>query len=124
MRNGAKTMILKANLVRFKAGFPSSITKDKRGWLLNPITLALNSGVKGSYLSLCFSFLENHQIADQGYAEAIIDQDEVAVAASIRGTAPALVNIDMLESTFFIGCQDMTINHNSSSTDFNAWKDL
>ncbi|GKV46063.1 hypothetical protein SLEP1_g53075 [Rubroshorea leprosula] len=39
---------LKANLVSFKARFPSSITKDKRGWLLNPITLVLNSGVKGS----------------------------------------------------------------------------
>ncbi|GKV32673.1 hypothetical protein SLEP1_g41265 [Rubroshorea leprosula] len=36
----------KANLARFKVGFPYSITKDKCGWLLNPITLVLNSGVK------------------------------------------------------------------------------
>ncbi|GKV46072.1 hypothetical protein SLEP1_g53084 [Rubroshorea leprosula] len=43
----------KANLARFKVAFPYSISKDKHGWLLNPITLALNSGVKGSYLSLC-----------------------------------------------------------------------
>ncbi|GLT43738.1 hypothetical protein SLA2020_176690 [Shorea laevis] len=42
---------LKANLVRFKAGFPFSITRDKRGWLLNPITLALNFGVKGGAVS-------------------------------------------------------------------------
>ncbi|GLT30506.1 hypothetical protein SLA2020_053020 [Shorea laevis] len=146
----------KANLIRFKAGFPSSITKDNRGWLLNPITLALNIGVKGGVVS-CASVhlgeirlggvrgnhrhntcnetfvnwgvkakfrLENHQIVDQGYAKAIIDQDEVAVAASTRGTPHVLVNIDPLHSKFFIGCQDITINYNSSSNDFNVWKNL
>ncbi|MCD7472436.1 hypothetical protein HAX54_013671 [Datura stramonium] len=36
----------KANLVRFPAS-SSAITKDKRGWLLNPISLALDSGISG-----------------------------------------------------------------------------
>ncbi|GLT95671.1 hypothetical protein SLE2022_133390 [Rubroshorea leprosula] len=147
---------IKANLVRFKAGFPSSIAKDKRGWLLNPISLALDSGVKGGAVS-CESLhvgeirpggvrgnhrhhtcnetfviwgartkfrVENRQIVDKGYAEVIIGDDAVAVAASTRGTAHALVNVDPLHSTFFIGCQDVTINYNSSNTDFNVWKDL
>lgn len=35
-----------ANLVRFPAS-SSSITKDKRGWLLNPISLALQSHISG-----------------------------------------------------------------------------
>lgn len=40
-----------ANLVRFSAS-SSSITKDKRGWLLNPISLALDSDISGiSFLS-------------------------------------------------------------------------
>ncbi|KAJ4706806.1 RmlC-type cupin [Melia azedarach] len=41
----------KANLVRFKSDLPSLILKDKRGWLLNPVSLALNSGVKGGAVS-------------------------------------------------------------------------
>lgn len=45
----------KANLVRFKSDLPSLILKDKRGWLLNPVSLALNSGVKG--LPFLFPFM-------------------------------------------------------------------
>ncbi|KAL0009704.1 hypothetical protein SO802_004812 [Lithocarpus litseifolius] len=36
--------------------------------------------------------LENSQVVSKGYAEVIIDADEVAVAASPSGTAHALVN--------------------------------
>ncbi|KAL4340750.1 hypothetical protein GQ457_08G014120 [Hibiscus cannabinus] len=41
----------KANLVRFKSGSPSPIVKDNRGWLLDPVSLALRSGVKGGAVS-------------------------------------------------------------------------
>ncbi|GMN67458.1 hypothetical protein TIFTF001_036522, partial [Ficus carica] len=34
-----------ANLRRFTSGFPSLIANDKRGWLLNPVSLALDSGL-------------------------------------------------------------------------------
>ncbi|KAL6228385.1 hypothetical protein ACLB2K_002335 [Fragaria x ananassa] len=37
----------KANLVRFGSGFPSQIAKDKRGWLLDPISLAQHYGISG-----------------------------------------------------------------------------
>lgn len=50
--------------------------------------------------------------------------DEVAVAASPSGTAHALVNIDPVRSTFFLGCQDSVVNFGDSTTDFNIWKDL
>ncbi|KAG8472952.1 hypothetical protein CXB51_035058 [Gossypium anomalum] len=36
----------KANLVRFKSGLPSAIVKDKRGWLLDPVSLSLQFGVE------------------------------------------------------------------------------
>lgn len=68
--------------------------------------------------------LENNQVDDKGYAEVIIHADEVAVAASPRGTAHALVNIDPVLSTFFIGCQDGVINNITSTSDYNVWKDL
>ena len=54
----------------------------------------------------------------------IVGADEVAVAASPSGTAHALVNVDPILSTFFIGCQDGVINYNNSNSDFNVWKDL
>ena len=54
----------------------------------------------------------------------IIDADEVAVAASPSGTAHALVNVDPIQSSYFIGCQDSIVNYSNSSTDFNVWKDL
>lgn len=41
---GSKEDDLKANLVRF---IPSQFSKDKRGWLLNPVTVALDSGISG-----------------------------------------------------------------------------
>ena len=46
---------LKANLVRFKLGLPSPIVKDKRGWLLDPVSIALQIGLKGpiSCFALC-----------------------------------------------------------------------
>uniref|UniRef100_A0A7N2LL79 Uncharacterized protein n=1 Tax=Quercus lobata TaxID=97700 RepID=A0A7N2LL79_QUELO len=50
--------------------------------------------------------LENSQVVGEGYAEVIIDADEVAVAASPSGTAHALVNVDQIRSSYFIGCQD------------------
>lgn len=68
--------------------------------------------------------LENNQIDDKGYAEVIVGADEVAIAASPQGTAHALVNADLIHSTFFIGCQDGVINNNASTSDFNVWKDL
>ena len=68
--------------------------------------------------------VENNDIANRGYAEVTIGEDEVAVAASPSGTAHALVNVDALHSTFFMGCQDSSVNSNSSNTDFNVWKDL
>ncbi|XP_034225384.1 uncharacterized protein LOC117635149 isoform X1 [Prunus dulcis] len=145
-----------ANLIRFSSGFPSRIAKDKRGWLLDPISLALDSGISGGAVS-CVSIhlgeiqpgglrgnhrhhtcnetfviwgaetkfrLENHQVDGNGYAEVTIGADEVAVAGSPSGTAHALINIDPVRSSYFIGCQDNIINYNSSSTDFNVWKNL
>lgn len=41
----------KANLVRFALGSFS----DKRGWLLDPTSVALDSGIRGLYLSLSLS---------------------------------------------------------------------
>ncbi|KAL9255395.1 hypothetical protein AKJ16_DCAP09575 [Drosera capensis] len=68
--------------------------------------------------------LENSEIGDKGYAEAAVSEDEVAVAASPSGTAHALVNIDPVRTTYFLGCQDTTTKTNSSNTDYNVWKDL
>lgn len=47
---------LKANLVRFKSGFPSPIAKDNRGWLLDPISLALGSGITGTPIVFASGF--------------------------------------------------------------------
>ncbi|CAA7060523.1 unnamed protein product [Microthlaspi erraticum] len=66
--------------------------------------------------------LENPKV-EKGYAEVVIGEDEVAVAVSPSGTAHALVNVDPVRSTFFIGCQDSTM-HNSSTSDYKVWKDL
>ncbi|CAL9246114.1 unnamed protein product [Arabidopsis halleri] len=66
--------------------------------------------------------LENHEV-DKGYAEVLIGEDEVAVAVSPSGTAHALVNVDPVRSTFFIGCQDY-IQNNSSNSDYKVWNDL
>ncbi|XP_059645990.1 uncharacterized protein LOC132289821 isoform X2 [Cornus florida] len=145
----------KANLVRFASAYPSRITKDKRGWLLNPLSVAFHAGISGGALT-CVSIhvgeiqpggvrgnhrhytcnetfliwgaktifrLENNAV-HKGYAEVTVGADEVAVAASPSGTAHALVNVDPVRSTFFIGCQDSIINYNSSTSDFNIWKDL
>lgn len=68
--------------------------------------------------------LENSKVADKGYGEVIIGADEVAVAASPSGTAHALVNIDPVRSTFFLGCQDSVIDYNGTSNDYKVWKDL
>ncbi|GMY19938.1 hypothetical protein FCV25MIE_15177 [Fagus crenata] len=38
----------KVNLVRFSFGFPSPLTKDNKGWILNPIALALRSNLLGN----------------------------------------------------------------------------
>ncbi|XP_028946618.1 uncharacterized protein LOC126594320 isoform X2 [Malus sylvestris] len=140
----------RANLVRFGSGFPSPIAKDKRGWFLDPISLAKDSRISGGALS-CVSLhlgeirpgglrgnhrhhscnetfviwgAETRFRVDEGYAEVTIGADEVAVAASPSSTAHALINIDPVRTTYFIGCQDRIINYNSSSTDFNVWKNL
>ncbi|XP_054801550.1 uncharacterized protein LOC129305582 [Prosopis cineraria] len=69
--------------------------------------------------------LENKKVGEKGYAQVIVGGDEIAIAASPSGSAHALVNIDHIRSTFFIRCQDnVTDQHNSSSTDVNVWKDL
>ncbi|KAL6616254.1 hypothetical protein ACP70R_038524 [Stipagrostis hirtigluma subsp. patula] len=67
--------------------------------------------------------LENPDVKDKGYGEAIIAADEVGIVASIRSTAHALINMDV-QPTYFIGCQDTPINPNSSNTDYKVWKDL
>ncbi|XP_039027898.1 uncharacterized protein LOC120161756 [Hibiscus syriacus] len=146
----------KANLVRFKSGLPSPIVKDKRGWLLDPVsplrfTYFLaggavscsqvhvgeigHGGMRGNHRHYACNetfviwgartkFRSENKMVDRGYAEVTIEEDEVVVAASPSGTAHALVNVDALRSTFFLGCQDGMVNTNSSNTDFNVWKDL
>lgn len=61
---------------------------------------------------------------DKGYGDVTIAADEVAVAASPSGTAHALINIDPVRTTYFIGCQDSVIDYNTSTTDFNVWQNL
>lgn len=146
-----------ANLVRFSAvEVPSAIAKDKRGWLVDPVSLALENGIQGG-AQFCASVhmgeirpggmrgnhrhhtcnetfiiwgaetkfrIENAKLEDKDYAEVTIGADEVAVAASISGTAHALINVDRDRTTFFLGCQDTMINNNSSDTDYKVWKDL
>ncbi|KAK7290723.1 hypothetical protein RIF29_05340 [Crotalaria pallida] len=147
---------MRANLVRFSSFTPSQIAKDSRGWLLDPVFLALSSSIPGGAVT-CASLhvgeirpgrlrgnhrhhdcnetfviwgaatkfrLENIEVADHGYAEVTIGKDEIAVATSPSHKAHALVNIDPIRSTFFIGCQDSIISYNASSSDFNVWKDL
>lgn len=67
--------------------------------------------------------LENANVKGKGYAEVIVGVDEIAIAASPSGTAHALINVDRVRSTFFVGCQD-SLMKNRSTTDFNVWKDL
>ncbi|KAL3841099.1 hypothetical protein ACJIZ3_025690 [Penstemon smallii] len=143
-----------ANLVKFSS-LSSLIMKDKRGWLMDPVSLALDVAIPGGAVS-CASVhlgeirpgtirgnhrhhtcnetfviwgaktvfrLENKAVA-KGYSEVTIGADEVAVAASSSGTAHALVNVDAVRSSFFVGCQDSVINYNASTSDFNVWKDL
>ncbi|KAF8398146.1 hypothetical protein HHK36_017072 [Tetracentron sinense] len=145
-----------ANLVRFSSRFPSQISRDKRGWLLDPVSVALQAGISGGAIS-CASVhlgqirpggvrgnhrhsacnetfiiwgaetkfrLENSQIEDKGFAEVTISAEEVAVAASPSGTAHAVVNVDPTRITYFLGCQDSIITYNSSTTEFNVWKNL
>lgn len=67
--------------------------------------------------------MENLKIS-KGYAEVTIGADEVAVASSPSGRAHALMNIDPVKTTFFLGCQDSVVTYNKSTSDFNVWKDL
>ncbi|CAN8254332.1 unnamed protein product [Cochlearia groenlandica] len=67
--------------------------------------------------------LENHKVK-KGFAEVVIGEEQVAVAVSPSGTAHALINVDTVRSTFFIGCQDSSNMHNSSSSDYKVWNDL
>ncbi|XP_058079196.1 uncharacterized protein LOC131227412 isoform X2 [Magnolia sinica] len=36
-----------ANIVRFSSEFPSLVVKDKRGWLLNPVSATSDAGISG-----------------------------------------------------------------------------
>ncbi|XP_028105610.1 uncharacterized protein LOC114304667 [Camellia sinensis] len=45
----------KVNLLRFSSAYPSRITKDNRGWLLDPISVARNAAISGFSLSLSLS---------------------------------------------------------------------
>ncbi|KAL7093061.1 hypothetical protein ACP275_11G019000 [Erythranthe tilingii] len=143
-----------ANVVKFSSS-SSLVMKDKRGWLIDPVLLALDAGISGGAVS-CASIhvgeirpgsmrgnhrhhtcnetfvvwgaktvlrLENNALT-RGYSEVTVGADEVAVAASSSGSAHALLNIDSVRSTFFLGCQDSVINYNASTTDFNVWHDL
>lgn len=42
-----------ANLIRFYS-LSSDIAKDKRGWLIDPVSLALQSGISGFFISFPF----------------------------------------------------------------------
>lgn len=144
-----------ANIVRFTSAFPSLISKDKRGWLINPVSIANDALISGGAMS-CTSphvgqirpggvrgnhrhhscnetfviwgartkfRLETSEVVGKSYAEVIVAADEVAVAASPSGTAHALINVDPVRSTFFLGCQDNII-HKNATTDFKIWSDL
>ncbi|KAL0428374.1 UNVERIFIED_CONTAM: protein ZINC INDUCED FACILITATOR-LIKE 1 [Sesamum latifolium] len=176
-KNGGYVKDSNANVVKFSP-LSSLVTKDKRGWLINPFHLRWM--LMFQYSSHCvlvialryfstrvdFEFaggavscasvhlgeirpgrlrgnhrhhtcnetfviwgaktvfrLENNAVK-RGYSEVTIGADEVAVAASPSGTAHALVNIDAIRTTFFLGCQDSVMNNNSSTTDYKIWKDL
>lgn len=67
--------------------------------------------------------LENGGVG-KGYGEVVVEADEVAVAGSPVGTAHALVNVDLEQSSFIIGCQDSVVSYNKSSSDFGVWDDL
>ncbi|CAM8894965.1 unnamed protein product [Rhodiola kirilowii] len=146
-----------ANLVRFSASSsPSMILKDKRGWMVDPVQIALDAGLSGG-ATVCTSVhlgeirpgamrgnhrhhtsnetlviwgaktkfrLENSEVPEKGYGEAIINADEVAVASSPSGTAHALINLDPVRITYFLGCQDSIVSYNATGTDFIVWKDL
>ncbi|KAK7841634.1 hypothetical protein CFP56_015125, partial [Quercus suber] len=131
----------KAGIVTFPSGFPSPLAKDTcefdggvclfTGGAVTCASLHLGEirpgalrgnhrhhtcnetlviwGAKTKYR------LENSQVVGKGYAEVIIDADEVAVAASPSGTAHALVNMDPIRR-----CQDSIVNYSNSSTDFNV----
>ncbi|KAL9237876.1 hypothetical protein vseg_012373 [Gypsophila vaccaria] len=45
---GSRENDLKANLIRFTS---SRLSKDRRGWLLNPVSLALEAGLSGGAVS-------------------------------------------------------------------------
>uniref|UniRef100_A0A7N0TAC5 Uncharacterized protein n=1 Tax=Kalanchoe fedtschenkoi TaxID=63787 RepID=A0A7N0TAC5_KALFE len=146
-----------ANLVRFPASSsPSLILKDKRGWMVDPVQIALDAGISGG-ATVCTSVhlgeirpggmrgnhrhhtcnetfviwgaktkfrLENSEVPDRAYGEVVINADEVAVAGSPSGTAHALINLDPVRITYFLGCQDSIVSYNATSTDFKVWKDL
>lgn len=138
--------------MKFPSAFPSPIAKDKRGWLLDPLS---TPGITGGALNCASvhigeirpgSLRGNHRhytcnetfliwgaktifrlentTDNRGFGEVTIEADEVAVATSPHGTAHALMNIDPVRSTFFMGCQDSIISYSNTTSDFNVWKDL
>ncbi|XP_078438341.1 rmlC-type cupin [Wolffia australiana] len=156
MSSHSGSVDLAANLVRFSSvEFPSQFFKDKRGWLVDPVSAAKAAGLaegarpcasvhvgeirpgrmRGNHrhrgCNETFIFwgattkfrLENPRL-ERGYAEVSIGVDEVAIAVSPSGIAHAIINIDSLRTTFFLGCLDSLISYNDSTTDFRVWKDL
>lgn len=152
-KNGGYSTDSTGSVVKFSS-VSSPVMKDKRGWLIDPISAALDFGLSGGAVS-CASVhlgeirpgtlrgnhrhhtcnetfviwgaktvlrLENKELA-RGYTEVTVGADEVAIAASPSGHAHALMNVDT-RSTFFVGCQDIVVNHNESTSDFRVWKDL
>ncbi|KAL6509063.1 hypothetical protein OROGR_023170 [Orobanche gracilis] len=153
-KNGGYVKDSECNLVKFHS-LSSLVMKDKRGWLVDPVSFALDAGISGG-ASYCASVhvgeirpgtlrgnhrhytcnetlviwgaktvfrLENKASAS-GYSQTTIGANEVAVAASSSGTAHALMNVDAVRTTFFLGCQDSVIDYNASTTEFNVWNDL
>lgn len=50
----------KANLIRFPSSDTlSQITKDKRGWLMDPVSVALKSGIPGSLFMCVFVYFSD-----------------------------------------------------------------
>ncbi|KAG2689852.1 hypothetical protein I3760_09G159200 [Carya illinoinensis] len=128
-----------ANLVRFSSGFPSPLAKDKRGGAVSCASVHVGEirpgNVRGNHRHHTCNetfvmwgaktkFRLENRAVNKGFAEVILGADEVAVATSPSGTAHALVNIDPIRSTFFLGCQDSIVNYSNLSTDFNVWKDF
>ncbi|XP_048138138.1 uncharacterized protein LOC115731528 isoform X1 [Rhodamnia argentea] len=116
-----ETFVIWGAKTKFRGAHSSTPSTSRK---INGIIVRVLCSINGCYWKLELFKLESSELGGKTYAEVVVAADEVAVAASPSGTAHALVNIDPVHSTFFIGCQDGVINYNSSSTDYRVWKDL